>query len=85
MKAIPNYTPAQLRTFEVIQRIKMAWVMLWAITIMFGVTLIAFLVAVFWLKGDWISKIVLGVLDGTLGWCLKALIAHLFPSRAPKQ
>jgi hypothetical protein len=85
MNPLPNYTPAQLETFQILQRIKMAWVMLWAITIMFGVVLIAFLVAVFWMKGEWFSKIVLGVLDGTLGWCLKALIAHLFPSPTPKQ
>jgi hypothetical protein len=58
----------------------MAWVMLWAIVIMFAVTLVAFLCAVFNEHSGTFSKVILGLLDGTLGWCLKALIANLFES-----
>jgi cytochrome c biogenesis protein CcdA len=65
----------------------MAWVMLWTIVALVAIVLAAFLAAVF-KTNNTTAQVLLGVLDGTLGWCLKALIAHLFPSpfaKAQKQ
>lgn len=82
MKPLPDYTPAQRDTFELLQRIKMAWFAFWAIIILFTVTLGAFIYATFIADKGLTPKWILGALDGTLGLSLRAIVAHLFP---PKQ
>jgi|GraSoiStandDraft_41_1057321.scaffolds.fasta_scaffold1138664_3 hypothetical protein len=79
--AIPN--AKQLKTLEVLQRIKMAWVTLYVILGLFTVGFGAFLVSVFMLPGDGISKSILGGIDLLLGWSLRAVVGNLFP-RPPK-
>jgi len=75
-------TPAQLKVYDALQKIKMAWVALWAVLGLFTIVLIAFLYALFFIKGEEASKVIMGGTDATLGWALRTVYAYLFP--APK-
>jgi hypothetical protein len=81
MRRVPELTPAQLEVFSVLQKNNMAWVALWVIFGAFVVVLIAFLAAVFWVKSDTAAKLSLAGIDGILGWSVKVIVSHLFPSK----
>ena len=81
----PSLTPRQLEAFKVIQRIYMAWVTLIVVLVLFTVCLGFFLYAVFWGDAHVTPTSILGVIDGILGWCLKAIINYLFPSPTANQ
>ena len=77
----PILTSEQLKIYEGLQRIFMAWVALVCIFGLFTAGFICFLVAVFRQGAD-VPKEMLGGIDFLLGWALKTIIKHLFPPRA---
>ncbi len=83
MKQIPgNLTPSQLKVYEVVQRIRMAWVALFFALGLFSIGFLAFLYSVFFLDEHTVPKIILGGIDSLLGWCLKIVYSDLFPGGA---
>lgn len=76
----PDYTPAQLSTYEVLQRIRMAWVALWFALGLFTIATLTFLVALFVLSADAPSKAILGIIDSIVGATLFRVYAYLFPT-----
>jgi hypothetical protein len=82
MKTPPyNITRSQFAIYKGIQTIRMAWVGLWAALLLFTVVLVAFLCAVFVIKSEWTTRTLMGATDTTLGFALRAVYSHLFPSR----
>ena len=84
-KQRPDFTitDRQFKVYEGLEKIKMAWVALWAAVIPFLVVLVAFLYALFIIRNDGTAKLTLGATDATLGWALRTVYAYLFP--APKK
>jgi hypothetical protein len=78
----PDYTitPEQLKVYEALQKIQMAWIALWAALILFTVVLAAFLFALFFVPEQSAAKGIMAAIDGTLGWALRTVYAYLFPS-----
>ena len=60
----------------------MAWYMFWFLLFVFTVILGALLYAAFTGQGEAWFKIGLFLLDGVVGWSIKALVYYLFPSDA---
>jgi hypothetical protein len=77
----PVLTPEQLKIYEGLQRIYMAWAALVCIFGLFTAGFVCFLVAVFQSGAD-VPKGILGGIDFLLGWALKTIIKNLFPPRA---
>jgi hypothetical protein len=75
----PDLTPTQLKAFEALERIRMAWIALWFVLALFSITLLSFLVALFVLQSDAMPKTILGAVNGLMGWAVKVVLAHLFP------
>jgi hypothetical protein len=75
-----DLTPEQLTVYTELQRIRMAWVTLAVVLILFAIGLLSFLYAVFWVERQDAPKVILGGIDGVLGWALKTIISYLFPS-----
>jgi len=73
-------TDRQLRTYEARQGIRMRWVALCAILILFAVVLIAFLYALFFVNEHGIAKTILAATDCTLGLALRTVCSYLFPT-----
>ena len=75
----PSYTDPQLRTFDVVQRNRMAWIVLIFILVVIAGTLIGVAYSAYTGHGSaWINIGIL-LLDGLLGWCLKQVVSYLFP------
>lgn len=79
----PALTAAQLKTFNVLQQNKMAWVALIFMFIVFAVVLAALLISAFTGKGEAWLKIGLLLLDGIIGWGIKRILTYLFPTPTP--
>lgn len=77
-----NFTYKQLKTHEVLQRIKMAWIALWFALILFSIALLAFLAAIFFLRSEGAAKTILGAVNGILAWITKIVFSYLFPSQS---
>ena len=58
----------------------MAFIMFFFLLVVFALVLGFFLYAAFWVQSDWTTKVVLGCLDGVVGWGMKPLVAYLFPA-----
>ncbi len=81
MTKLTDLSVRQLKTFEVTQRIKMAWVALWFALGLFAIVLVAFLLAAFYFHNaapTWL----LGAIDLLLGMALNKVYSYLFPSPA---
>lgn len=78
-KQPPAYTDRQLKTYDVLERTRMAWVVLHFLLGAFAVVLIAFLAGVFFVEMEFWVKGILGLLDGVLGWSIKTVVSFLFP------
>ncbi|MDA1315625.1 MAG: hypothetical protein O2968_20035 [Acidobacteria bacterium] len=76
-------TDRQLRVYSGLQKILMAWVALIAVIVLFSGVLIALLWSLFMVEGESVTKIILAVIDGTLGLAFKAVYTHLFPPITP--
>ncbi len=72
-------TDRQLKVYETLEKIKMAWVALWAAIILFTVVLISFLYALFFVPEHETAKIIMAATDGTLGLALRTVYRYLFP------
>lgn len=79
-KQQPAFTDRQLKTFDIVQRTKMAWVALIFMLIVFATVLAALLYAAFSGKGEAWLKIGLLLLDGLVGWVVKRIVSYLFPT-----
>ncbi|MGD1092669.1 MAG: hypothetical protein ABSB35_11860 [Bryobacteraceae bacterium] len=79
----PDYTitPEQLKVYEALERIQMAWIALWAALVLFTVVLAAFLYALFFVDQQDVAKVIMAGIDGTLGWALRTVYAYLFPAK----
>ncbi len=81
----PSYTDRQLKTYEIIQRNHMAWVVLIVLFFFFGVVLAGLMYSAFSGYGERWLKVGLAVLDGLLGTCITRIVFYLFPRRAVKK
>ena len=75
---VPELSAAQIKFYEVAQRIKMSWFALYALVIMFSVTLLVFFYAVLF-KGALAASITGGV-DATIGFVFRTVYLNLFPA-----
>ena len=78
----PSYTPRQLETLLVLQRIKMAWVTFWFLLAIFSATFIALVFLIAADKGSMEAKVLVGAIDTLLGFSINTLVAYIFPSKA---
>lgn len=78
----PDLTPSQLKAYEILERLRMAWVALIFMFTVFAVVIAALLVAAFTGKGEAWLKIGLLLLDGIVGWGIKRILTYLFPTPA---
>ena len=82
---IPSLTDKQLKVYEVVHRVRMAWVALLVVLGAFIAVLVALIFAAFsQVVGPWI-KGAFATIDGLLGVCLHQVIRHLFPTTGRKK
>jgi hypothetical protein len=74
-------TPEQLAVYRELQLIRMAWVAFWFVMPLFAIALLSFLYAVFFVDQQVAPKVILGGVDGLLGWAVKTIISFLFSKR----
>lgn len=79
-KPAPAYTDRQLKTFDVLERNRMAWAMLRFLLVVFGVILCALIAGVFFVETENWIKVTFAFFDGVVGWSIKYIVAYLFPS-----
>lgn len=81
----PNLTGNQLKTYEVLQRIRMAWLTLYVVLSCFVVVLICLLITAFTSLGGPHLAWAFATIDGLLGFCLHQVVRHLFPTKKEPQ
>jgi hypothetical protein len=78
---LPSLTARQLRVYEVVHKIRMAWVTLGVMLTCFVGVLIALICAAFsptagpWMRGAFAT------IDGLLGVSIHQIVRHLFPAK----
>lgn len=74
---LENLTPEQVKLYQVIQHIRMAWVVLIVMLAIF----VFLIVMVVWAAIDERidMAVALVLLDGIVGWTIKRIISSLFP------
>ena len=78
-KTIPEYTPAQLETLQVLQRNSLATVAFYFAITVFSIILIAIVASIF-IGGTHVSvQLLLTVVDGLIGWIIRTIYLYLFP------
>ena len=75
----PAYTDRQLKTFDLLQRNRMAWFVLLFLFAAFAVVLVALLYAAFSGQGKAWLTVGFTVIDGLLGTCITRIVFFLFP------
>jgi len=80
-----DLSPQQLKVLIELRRIRMAQITLRYVFTAFSILMCAFLYAVFFVKNQGINTSILGVIDGTLGWSVKAIVGYLFNSGTTKE
>ena len=78
-----NLTPQSLEVYKVISRIRMAWLTLCVMLVLFTVGFSVFLYAIFHVA-EVLSKAILGGIDGVLGWSIKTIVGFLFSEQSTK-
>jgi hypothetical protein len=81
MRPPPDLSADQRKTYEVFQRIRMAWVTLVVILGVFVAGFAAFLFAIFSLPSDMVAKVILGGIDALVGTSMYFIIRYLFPGK----
>jgi hypothetical protein len=76
----PEHTQESLEILKELQIIKMAWICLIVIFTFFAIGFCYFLYACFYSQG-WVSKSVLGGVEGLLVWPMHRIIAYVYPQR----
>jgi hypothetical protein len=74
-----NLSPEQLTVYTALQRIRMGWLTLVVILILFAIGFFAFLYAIFTVPEQGVQKGIVGGIDVLLVWSLRAIVSHLFP------
>jgi hypothetical protein len=74
------YTDRELVTVDVLRRNQMAWIMFFFLLVVFSVVLGCFIYAAFWRSDRWLTELILGSLDGLIGWMMKHLVTFLYPT-----
>jgi hypothetical protein len=74
-------TPAQLRTYEVTQRILMAWVTLRVVLVCFVVVLAALIAAAFSPTAGPSMRWAFGIIEGLLAASVHRIVWYLFPGK----
>lgn len=78
---LPSLTSRQLEVYEVVHKIRMAWVTLIVMLVSFIAVLIALIFAAFsptagpWMRGAFAT------IDGLLGVSIHQIVRHLFPTK----
>jgi hypothetical protein len=81
-KPLPNLSPGQLKTFETLARIKMAWLALGVVLCLFTIGFLSFIYAVFFVpEYQTVTAVIHGGIDGLLGWGLRIVLNNLFPKK----
>lgn len=78
---VPNLTPKQLQVYRAIHNVRMAWVALIVVLVLFVASLTGFFVALFRPDIAGGSKILAGVIESILTGCLFQVYKHLFPTQ----
>lgn len=76
----PKLTKDQRETYRLFHEIAMAWVALVVAILLFLGTTVVYLLLLFRPTIDASAKLVTGGIDLILGWCLRQVYGHLFPS-----
>jgi len=76
---LPALTDRQLKTYEVLARVRMAWIALYFALGLFLTAFFVFVLALF-LGKNAIATSIVGLIDGILGWVLRTVYSYLFPS-----
>jgi cytochrome c biogenesis protein CcdA len=79
-----SLTPAQLKVFETVERIRMAWLALRVTFTFFGVVLIALIWAAFSPVAGPSMRWAFGIIETILGWAMHPIIRHLFPKSSSR-
>src|SRR5436190_274395 len=79
MKEIPSLSDKQLKTLQVLQKIRMAWILFYFMLTIFAVAFVLLIISVFFSQAEAWVKIGFFLINGILGWSVKALHLHLFP------
>jgi uncharacterized membrane protein (DUF485 family) len=79
-KEPPPSTPELYELVDVLRRNQMAWIMFWFLLVVFTIILCLLVYAAFFKQSSVEIKVLFGVLDGIIGWCIKQLVSYLFPS-----
>jgi hypothetical protein len=76
---IPSLTDAQLKTWQALQRGKMAWILFYFMLVLTAAAFILLVISVFFSQAAAWVKIGIFLFNGILGWSLKTMHLHLFP------
>ena len=74
----PAYTPDQIKTFLLLQRNRMAWIMFWFLLFVFAVILAGLIYAALTGKAELWIKIAFPLLDGLVGASITRIVWYLF-------
>ncbi len=77
---LPSHTPGQLKALEVLQRIRMAWIIFWFLLVVFTIILAGLIYVAFWSKAESWIKIAFALLDGIVGTSITRIVWYLFPT-----
>ena len=78
---IPSLSDKQLKVYEVVHRIRMAWVTLGIVLAAFIGVLVALIAAAFSATVGPYVKGAFATIDSLLGLCLHQIVRHLFPTK----
>jgi hypothetical protein len=74
-----SYSDRQLKTLEVLQRARMAWIAFWFVLVLLTAILLLLVYCVFWTSVDTWVKVALALIDGSLGLSFRRIVGFLFP------
>jgi len=78
---IPSLTDKQLKTLQILQQIRLARILFYFMLTVFAIAFILLVLSVFFAKvAAWV-QIAFFLLNGVLGYSVKAIVNHLYPPR----
>jgi len=82
----PSLSDKQLKTLQILQKIKMGWIMFWFLLVVFAIAFALLIISVFFARAAAWVQIGFFLFNGIIGSSIRALIAYLFPAgrSAPK-
>jgi hypothetical protein len=76
---IKAFTDEQLKTLQVSQRLKRAWILFYFMLTVFAVSFVLLIISVFFTEAAAWVKLAFFLFNGVLGWSIRTLHLHLFP------